>query len=110
MTAFNPEKFKAAFPVFAARPGLHYLDNGATTQMPAAVIDAMAGFERNGRANVKRSVHGLAEKSTQAFEGARKKVAGFIGAEPAEVAFASGTTMALNMVAHAVYSIQQRTS
>ncbi len=100
MTAFDPENFKAAFPVFTARPGLHYLDNGATTQTPAQVIDAMAAFERDGRANVKRSVHGLAEKSTQAFESARKKVAAFIGAAPNEIAFTSGTTMALNIVAH----------
>ncbi|MGB0921125.1 MAG: aminotransferase class V-fold PLP-dependent enzyme [Alphaproteobacteria bacterium] len=100
MTAFDPEIFKAAFPVFSARPELHYLDNGATTQMPAQVIDAMAAFERDGRANVKRSVHALAEKSTQAFEAARKKLATFVGGAPNEIVFTTGTTSALNIVAH----------
>ncbi len=77
---------------------LVYLDNAATTQKPKQVIDALVDFYSNHNANVHRSVHRLGEEATEAYEGAREKVAGFVGASPAELVFTRGTTEATNLV------------
>lgn len=103
--SFDVAAIRAQFPILDARPhgrALHYLDSAATAQVPRAVLDAMESHETQSRANVARSVHHLAEAATEAYEGARAIAARFLGAaEPAEIVFTSGTTAAINLVAHA---------
>jgi cysteine desulfurase/selenocysteine lyase len=101
---FQPEQARADFPALAqlvhGRP-LAYLDSAATTQMPAAVIDAVAAFGRADRANVHRGVHTLSERATAAYEAARGAAQRFINArEASEIVFVRGTTEAINLVAH----------
>lgn len=81
---------------------LVYLDNAATTQRPADVIDAIARFERTSSANVHRGVHLLSQEATTAFESARDAVAGLLGAPggAGEVVFTRGCTEAVNLVAN----------
>ncbi|HEY0887439.1 MAG TPA: aminotransferase class V-fold PLP-dependent enzyme [Ramlibacter sp.] len=80
---------------------LAYLDNAATTHMPLAVLDAMSAFEGRHRSNIHRGVHTLSQRATDAFEQARSDLKRFLGAGPAhELVFTSGTTDALNLVAH----------
>lgn len=78
---------------------LVYLDNAATTQKPSAVIDRVNEFYRNENANVGRSLHELARRSTDVYTEARRKTAGFIGASTDEVVFTRNTTEAFNLVA-----------
>ena len=79
---------------------LIYLDNAATVQKPRVVIDALKAFYEHDNANVHRGLHALSMRSTDAFEGARAKVAKFIGAKSSEeVIFTRGTTESLNLVA-----------
>ncbi len=81
---------------------LVYLDSANTSQKPRAVIDAIAGFYERTNANVHRGTYLLAEEATAALEGARAKVAHFIGARSTrEVVFAKNATEALNLVAKA---------
>jgi len=99
---FDPAAIRAEFPIFAVKNGtpLHYLDNGATGQVPRAVIDAVVAFESTSRANVLRGVHRLAEAATEAYDQSRRRVARYINAAIDEVVFTSGTTAAINLVAH----------
>ena len=79
---------------------LVYLDNAATTQKPQAVIDALVHYYTFDNSNVHRGVHTLSARATEAYEGARKKVASYINAaEPAEIIFVRGTTEWINLVA-----------
>ena len=79
---------------------LVYLDNAASTQRPAAVIDAMDDCYRRYYANVHRGIHTLSEAATEAYEQARGTVAGFVNAAtPREIVFTAGTTAAINTVA-----------
>ncbi|GJL89648.1 MAG: cysteine desulfurase [Minwuia thermotolerans] len=102
--AFDVAAVRAQFPILNhtadGRPPLHYLDNGATAQMPDAVLAAMQAHETTARSNVHRSVHRLAEAATRAYEGARQSMARFVGAAAEEIVFTSGTTAAINLVAH----------
>lgn len=102
--AFDVAAVRAQFPILNhtadGRPPLHYLDNGATAQMPDAVLAAMQAHETTARSNVHRSVHRLAEAATRAYEGARQSMARFVGAAAEEIIFTSGTTAAINLVAH----------
>lgn len=80
---------------------LVYLDNGATTQKPAAVIDAMDQFYRQSNANIHRAVHHLSQHATDLFESTRLKVQRFINApDKHSIIFTRGTTEAINLVAH----------
>jgi cysteine desulfurase/selenocysteine lyase len=80
---------------------LAYLDSSATTQKPAQVIDAVDDYYRRYNSNVHRGAHTLADEATLAYEGARAKVAGFIGATSSdEVVFTRGTTSSINMIAY----------
>uniref|UniRef100_UPI00351D9D32 aminotransferase class V-fold PLP-dependent enzyme n=1 Tax=Rhodoferax sp. TaxID=50421 RepID=UPI00351D9D32 len=94
----------AQFPILAQRihgQPLAYLDNAATTHMPLPVLNAIREFETHDRANIHRGVHTLSQRATDAFERARADVKRFVGATEAyELVFTSGTTDALNMVAH----------
>jgi cysteine desulfurase/selenocysteine lyase len=100
---YDVEAVRAQFPILAERIGnkpLIYLDNGASTQKPRAVLDAVARYYEHDNANVHRGVHTLSERATLAYEGARSKVARFLGAADAsEIVFVRGTTEALNLVA-----------
>ncbi|WP_080146966.1 cysteine desulfurase [Marinilactibacillus piezotolerans] len=79
---------------------LVYLDNAATTQKPAAVLQALETYYHTSNANVHRGVHTLAERATSQYEGSREVVREFIHAgETAEVLFTRGTTTSLNWVA-----------
>ncbi len=80
---------------------LVYLDSAATSQKPAAVIEAIREYYEHSNSNVHRGVHTLGSRATEAYEGAREKIAKFIGApQPETVIFTRGTTSAINLVAH----------
>jgi cysteine desulfurase/selenocysteine lyase len=79
---------------------LAYLDNGATTQKPRMMIEALEAYYAADNANVHRGVHQLSERATEAYEGARARIQGFLNAgSPREVVFVRGTTEAINLVA-----------
>jgi len=99
-------KIRSQFPILqreiAGGVPLVYLDSAATSQKPLAVIDVMDAFYRNSNANIHRGIHALAEEATTLYEGARKKVAGFINAPDArQVIFTRNTTESVNLVAYA---------
>src|SRR5262245_37703902 len=80
---------------------LVYLDNAATTQKPAAVLDALERYYSADNANVHRAVHQLSERSTRSFEEARVKVQRFLNAaSPREIIFVRGATEGINLVAN----------
>ena len=100
--SFDVEAVRRQFPVLSQRPygkRLAFLDSGATAQKPQAVIDAVSRFYAQDNSNVHRGVYDLAERATAAFEGARKKIARYIGADPREVIFTRGATEGVNLVA-----------
>ena len=79
---------------------LVYLDSAASAQQPESVIEAISHYQRNDHANVHRGVHTLSHRATDAYEGARDKLTGFINANSRrEVILTSGTTDAINLVA-----------
>ena len=79
---------------------LVYLDNGATSQKPQAVIEALSRYYREENANIHRGVHFLSERATAAYEEARQKIQAFINAaHKEEIIFVRGTTEAVNLVA-----------
>jgi cysteine desulfurase/selenocysteine lyase len=80
---------------------LVYLDSGATSHKPRQVLDAERAFYETQNSAVHRGAHQLAEEATDAFEGARETIAGFIGAQTQEVVFTKNATEALNLVAYA---------
>jgi cysteine desulfurase/selenocysteine lyase len=95
------EKVRADFPILKRLirgKRLVYLDNAATTQKPRQVIDALVDYYSRYNSNVHRSVHLLGEEATEAYEGARAKVAAFVRCKPDEVVFTRGTTEAINLV------------
>lgn len=79
---------------------LIYLDSANTGQKPAAVIDTVDDFFRRHNANVSRAVHTLGTEATEAYEGARAKLAAFLKVRTDELVLCSGTTFALNLVAY----------
>ncbi|QCU90628.1 cysteine desulfurase [Thiomicrorhabdus sediminis] len=99
----NFADIRAQFPILNQQENGHplvYLDNGATSQKPQMVIDALARYYRQENANVHRGVYGLSERATEKYEGAREKVRQFINAASTkEVVFVRGTTEAINLVA-----------
>lgn len=81
---------------------LVYLDSGASSQRPLAVLRAIEHYETHSHANVHRGVHALSQAATEAFEGARERVRRFINARSTkEIIFVRGTTEAINLVAQA---------
>ena len=82
---------------------LAYLDNAASAQRPAAVIDAISHYYSKDHANVHRGVHTLSQRATDAYEAAREKVRQFINATSTrEIVFTSGTTDSINLLAYAL--------
>jgi cysteine desulfurase/selenocysteine lyase len=106
--AFDAAAIRADFPIFdrKIRDGkrLVYLDSGATSQKPNAVIDAEGNFYRLHNAAAHRGAHQLAEEATEAIESARRIVADFIGGEEDEVIFTKSSTEALNLLAYSIGS------
>ena len=104
--SFNVAKVRQDFPIFerTIRDGkkLVYLDSGATSQKPLSVIEAESNFYKFTNAAVHRGAHQLAEESTDAYEGARLKVAHFLGANLDEIVFTKNATESLNLVAYAL--------
>ncbi|MEU6643024.1 cysteine desulfurase [Saccharomonospora sp. NPDC046836] len=97
---------RADFPILSrtVRDGkpLVYLDSGATSQRPAQVLDAERRFLETANAAVHRGAHQLAEEATDAYEGARAKIAAFVGVTPGEVVFTKNATEGINLVAYAM--------
>ena len=104
--SFNVAKVRKDFPIFerTIRDGkkLVYLDSGATSQKPLSVIDAESDFYKLHNAAVHRGAHQLAEEATDAYEGARAKVATFLGAQEEEIVFTKSATESLNLIAYAM--------
>lgn len=103
MAEFPIEKIRADFPILQEKirnKPLVYLDNAASCQKPAVVIDSISDVYRHTYANVHRGVHTLSVKATDLYEGAREKVKGFINAASTkEIIFTRGATEAINLVA-----------
>lgn len=100
---FDLNAVRRDFPILSERVNgqpLAWLDNAATTQKPQSVIDRLAYFYTHENSNIHRAAHELAARSTDAYEGARSKVARFIGANsPDEIIFVRGATEAINLIA-----------
>lgn len=98
-------RIQADFPILKRQvhgKRLVYLDSASSSQKPTAVLDAMDHLYRESYANVHRGVYAIAEEATAIYEGARARLAGFIGASaPAEVVFTRNVTEAINLVAYA---------
>lgn len=104
ITALDIPAIRSEFPILKreinGRP-LVYLDNAASAQKPESVIEAVSNVYRSSYANVHRGLHTLANEATEAFEGARGKIAAFLGAERADqIVLTRGATEAINLVAH----------
>ena len=102
-TGFDAERVRADFPILQqlvnGKP-LVYLDNGATSQKPQAVIDELVRYYSTENANVHRGVHTLSQNATEDYEGARAKVKRLLNAaDDHEIIFTRGTTDSINMVA-----------
>ncbi|MBF0662493.1 MULTISPECIES: cysteine desulfurase [unclassified Rhodococcus (in: high G+C Gram-positive bacteria)] len=98
-------RIRADFPILGRtvrddKP-LVYLDSGATSQRPVQVLDAEREFLTTCNAAVHRGAHALSEEATDAYEGARAVIAGFVGVDADEVVFTKNATEALNLVAYA---------
>ena len=104
--SFDVAKVRKDFPIFerTIRDGkkLFYLDSGATSQKPLSVIEAEGNFYKFHNAAVHRGAHQLAEEATDAYEGARTKVANFLGAKEEEIVFTKSATESLNLIAYAM--------
>ena len=102
---FDVDRVRADFPILGREINGHpmvYLDSANTSQKPHQVLDALREHYERHNANVSRSVHTLGTEATEAYEGARAKVAGFINAPSAdEVVFTKNSTEAINLVAYA---------
>jgi cysteine desulfurase/selenocysteine lyase len=98
------DRIREQFPILDQKVNGHplvYLDNAATTQKPRAVIEALDRFYRTDNANVHRGLHALSMRATDGYEGARSRVAKFLGAAaPEEIIFTRGTTESINLVAY----------
>jgi len=104
---FDPEVVRKDFPILSrtVRNGapLVYLDSGATSQKPRQVLDAVRDAYELHNAAAHRGTHLLGEEATDLYEGARTKVAAFIGASsPDEVVFVKNATEAINLVAYSM--------
>lgn len=104
MAKINPEIIKKDFPVFRQDiegKRLIYLDNGATTQKPLQVIEAMAEYNRLSHGNPHRGAHKLSIEATKAYDSAKEKIKEFINAKSTEeIVFTRNTTESLNLIAY----------
>ena len=99
------DSIRKDFPFLEAENGenpLVYFDNASTTQKPIQVLNKLDQFYRKSNANVHRGVYRLSQRATDAYENARKKIAGFINAkDDRSIIFTRGTTESINLVAYA---------
>lgn len=106
MASLDISSIKRDFPILSRKiretNRLVYLDSGATSQKPNSVLDAERDFYTNHNAAVHRGAHQLAEEATELYEGARAKVAAFIGADVAEVIFTKSATESINAIAYSM--------
>jgi len=102
--AYNVDRIRADFPILATQvygKPLVYLDNAASAQKPRAVLDRLERAYTTQYANVHRGLHYLANEATEAYEGAREKVADFLNAaRKEEIVFTRNATEAINLVAY----------
>ncbi|MFH1766077.1 MAG: cysteine desulfurase [Gemmatimonadota bacterium] len=103
VSTFDVNKIRNEFPILhqvvSGKP-LTYLDSAATSQKPRSVLDVLEKYYREDNANVHRGIHELSRRATLAYEGARNRVATWLGAsDPAEVIWTRGTTESINLVA-----------
>jgi cysteine desulfurase/selenocysteine lyase len=90
------------FPILSNRPDLHYLDSAATSQKPRVVLDAVTDFYENSNANPHRGAYALSVEATDRYDGARKRIARFVGLGDSDcLIFTRGTTESINLVASA---------
>ena len=108
---FDITKIRADFPILGQTvngKALVYFDNGATSQKPQVVIDAIAKYYQEINANIHRGVHTLSQLATDAYEASRKKIQLHLNAAFShEVLFTSGTTFGINLVANGFASLLQ---
>ncbi len=106
---FDIQKIRAEFPILSRQVNgkpLVYFDNGATSQKPQVVIDAIATYYSEINANIHRGVHTLSQLATDSYEASRIKIQNHINAQFAhEVLFTSGTTHSVNLVANGFASL-----
>jgi cysteine desulfurase / selenocysteine lyase len=104
-TSIDWKAIREDFPILDQRVHGHplvYFDNAATTQKPRAVVEALRDYYEHDNANVHRGLHELSSRATEAYEGARARIAQYIGAaSPDEIVFTRGTTESINLVAQA---------
>jgi cysteine desulfurase/selenocysteine lyase len=97
-------RYRADFPILRTKVNgkpLVFLDNAASSQMPQPVLDRWIRYQTTQHSNIHRAVHYLSETATAEYEAARRKVQAFVNAaEDREIVFTSGTTDAINLVAH----------
>lgn len=91
---------KQFFPLLVNNPNLVFLDNGATSQKPQILIDALQEYYSNYNSNIGRGVYDLAEKSQNAYDDSKLTIAKFIGTNPNNLIFTSGATESMNMIAY----------
>jgi cysteine desulfurase/selenocysteine lyase len=102
-TDFDVERIRRDFPILHQQVNgkpLVYLDNAASSQRPRSVVEAIDYYYEHDHANVHRGVHTLSQRATDAYEGARETMRGFINARSTrEIIYVRGTTEAINLVA-----------
>ena len=102
---FEVSEFRKEFPILSKKVNgkpLVYLDNGASSQKPISVIEAVKNCYQNEYSNVHRGLHFLSNLATENFEAVRGKVKDFVGAAyQEEIVFTSGSTEALNLISYA---------
>jgi len=102
--SLDVERLRADFPILRLRVNgkpLVFLDSAASSQMPQPVLDRWIRYQTTQHANIHRAVHYLSETATAEYEDARRKLQGFVNAgDESEIVFTSGTTDAINLVAH----------
>ena len=110
MASLDISAIKRDFPILSRKiretNRLVYLDSGATSQKPNSVLDAERDFYTQHNAAVHRGAHQLAEEATELYEGAREKVAAFIGADVDEVIFTKSATESINAIAYSMGNAQ----
>lgn len=109
---FDVQKIRADFPILSRKVNgkpLVYFDNGATSQTPTAVINAIVDYYSNYNANIHRGVHTLSQEATDAYEQARIKIQKHFNAQHAyEIILTSGTTESINLIANGFKPLLQK--
>ena len=105
------QKIRADFPILSQKVNgkpLVYFDNGATSQKPQVVIDAISNYYSEINANIHRGVHTLSQLATDAYEASRNTIQNHLNAKHNyEIIFTSGTTFGINLVQSLVHLIEQ---